>query len=132
MTDIETTTVCEEGYLCHSTIGEYDLSADALGEDAPTANQTLVAAYASCYLPALRVAGRQRNHDDLGQIAIDSAADLDSDDDLEAIRFDLKVEADVSDDELAEIVERAKGICHVHSAVRPGLQADITATGNAF
>lgn len=132
MTDIETSTVCEEGYSCSSRIGEFDLSVDATGEEAPSANQTLVAAYASCFLPALRVAGRQRGHDDLGRIAIDASADLDDDDDLAAIRFDLSTELDVSDEELEEVVERAKDICHVHSAVRPGLRADITAHGGAL
>lgn len=132
MTDIETSTVCKEGYACSSHVGEFDLSVDATGEEGPTANQTLVATYASCFLPALRVGGRQRGHDDLGKLQIDASADLDGDDDLEAIRFDLYVELDLSDEELEEIVGRAEDICHVHSAVRPGLRAEITPHGNAF
>ncbi|AUX08563.1 putative redox protein, regulator of disulfide bond formation [Halalkaliarchaeum desulfuricum] len=132
MTDIETSTVCEEGYHCSSHVGEFELSIDATGEEGPTANQALVATYASCYLPALRVAGQQRGHDDLGKLQIDASADLDDDDDLAAIRWDLHVELDLSDEELEEIVDRGKEICHVHSAVRPELRAEITAHGDAF
>ncbi|MEF8780304.1 MAG: OsmC family protein [Haloferacaceae archaeon] len=132
MTDIETSTLCEEGYACTSHVGDFDLSVDATGEEGPSANQTLVAAYASCFLPALRVGARQRGHDDIGKLQIDASADLDDDDDLSAIRFDLHVESDLSEEELDEIVARGKDICHVHSAVRPGLRAEITAYGNAF
>lgn len=132
MADIETSTLCKEGYACSSHAGDFDLSVDATGEEGPTANQTLVAAYASCFLPALRVGGRQRGHEDLGQLQIDASADLDDDDDLEAIRFDLFTELDLSEEELEEVVERAEDICHVHSAVRPGLRADITVHGGAF
>ncbi|MFB6122602.1 MAG: OsmC family protein, partial [Haloferacaceae archaeon] len=70
--------------------------------------------------------------DDLGKLQIDADADLDDDDDLESISFDVHVEADLDDDELDEVVARAEDICHVHAALREGLQADIDVYGDAF
>jgi len=132
MSDIETSTVSEAGFASTSQVGEFELTIDATDEQGPNPNAALVATYASCYLPAFRVGGQQRGHDDLGKVQIDADADLDDDDDLEAIRFDVYVEADLDDGELAEIVERAKDICHVQSAVREGLRAEIEAHGGAF
>jgi len=100
MTDIEVTSTCEEGYTANNVIDdEWELTVDALEEDGPSAQQVLVADYASCYLPALRVAADQTGYDDIGEIEIDVEADLDEDDDVSAIRFDLRVEADLGDDE---------------------------------
>ena len=132
MSDIETTTVSEEGFACTSQVGDFDMAIDATGEAGPDPNSALVATYASCFLPAFRVGGQQRGEDDLGKVQIDSSADLNDDDDLTAIRFDIHVEADLSDEEFDEIVERAEGICHVHDALREELHADITVQGGAF
>jgi len=132
MSDIETSTVSEEGFTSTSQVGDFSLTIDALGEDGPDPNSVLVADYASCFLPAFRVGGKQRGHEELGRVQIDAEADLDDDDDLAAIRFDIHVEADLDDETLADVVERAEGICHVHSALREGLRADITAHADAF
>jgi uncharacterized OsmC-like protein len=132
MTDIETTTVSEEGFASTSQAGEFELSIDATGEKGPDPNQVLVADYASCYLPAFRVAADEAGYDDLGKVQIDADADLNDDDDLEAIRFRVYVAADVPDEDLDNIVDRAAEICHVHSALREGLHADVTAHGDAF
>jgi uncharacterized OsmC-like protein len=132
MSDIQTSTVSEEGFASTSQVGEFELTIDALDEAGPNPNAVLVADYASCFLPAFRVGGQQRGHDDLGKVQIDADADLDEDDDLEAIRFDIYVEADLDDDTLATILERAKDICHVHSALREELRADATVHGDAF
>jgi uncharacterized OsmC-like protein len=132
MSDIETTTVSEEGFTSTSEIGAFELDIDATGETAPSSNQALVAAYAACYLPAFRVGAQQRGHDDLGRVQIDADADLDDDDDLEAIRFVVHVEADLDEETLADVVARGEDICHVHSAVREGLHADIEAHADAF
>ncbi|QLG27104.1 OsmC family protein [Halorarum halophilum] len=132
MTDIETTTVCEEGYVCDSQMGDFNITVDATGDEGPTANQVLVADYASCYLPAFRAGGQKAGHDDLGKVQIDAEADLDDDDDLTRISFDLYVEADLDDDTLDDLVARGEDICHVHSALREGLHADITAHADAF
>lgn len=132
MTDIETSTVSEQGYVSSSQVGDYELTIDATEEEGPSPNDVLVADYASCFLPAFRVGGQQRDHDDLGKLQIDAEADLNDDDDLSAIRFDLYVEEDLDDEELDEIVERAEGICHVHAALREELHADISVEGDAF
>lgn len=125
MTDIEVTSTCEEGYTVNNVIDdEWKLTTDALSEDGPTPNQVLAADYASCYLPALRVAADQTGYDDIGTVEIDVEADLDEDDDLVAVRFDLRVEEDLGDDE-AEVVELGEEICHVHSALREELHAEI-------
>lgn len=132
MTDIQTTTVSEEGFASRSQIGDFELTVDATNEQGPNPNEVLVADYASCFLPAFRVGGQQRDHDDLGQLQIDAAADVDNDDDLSAIRFDIHVEEDLDDDELDELVSRGKDICHVHAALREELHADISVEGGAF
>jgi len=132
MSDIQTSTVSEEGFASTSQVGDFELTIDALGEEGPDPNSVLVADYASCFLPAFRVGGQQRGHDDLGKVQIDADADLDEDDDLEAIRFDIYVEADLDEETLDEILDRAKNICHVHSALREALKADATVHGDAF
>ncbi|SFR43306.1 OsmC family protein [Halogeometricum limi] len=132
MSDIETSTVSEEGFASTSQVGDYELTIDATDETGPNPNAVLVADYASCFLPAFRVGGQQRGHDDLGKIQIDADADLDDDDDLSGIRFSIHVEADLDDETFDEIVERAEGICHVHAALREELHAEIDVHGGAF
>jgi len=132
MSDIETITISDEGFACVNQVGDFEFTIDATDEEGPNPNAALVATYASCFLPAFRVGGQQRGHDDLGEIQIDASADLDDDDDLESIHFVIHVGADLDDETLAEIVERAEGICHVHTALREGLHADIDVYGDAF
>jgi len=125
MADIEVDSTCAEGYTVESVInGEWELVIDALNEDGPDPNEVLVADYASCYIPALRVAAGKYNYDDIGEVEVEVAADLDEDDDLENIAFDVTVEADL-DDEERDIVELAEDICHVHSALVEELHAEI-------
>jgi organic hydroperoxide reductase OsmC/OhrA len=131
MTDILIESTSEEGYATTSIVGDFELSVDAGEEEGPGPNGTLVATYASCFIPAFRVGAQQRDHDDVGRIEITSEADLDDDDDLTAIRFTIKVEADLGDD-VDDIVERAEDICHVHSALREELRAEITVEDDAF
>lgn len=132
MSDIQTSTVSEEGFASTSQVGDFELTIDATNEDGPDPNQVLVADYASCFLPAFRVGGQQTGHDDLGKIQIDADADLNDDDDLERISFAVHVEADLDDGEFDEIVDRAEDICHVHAALREGLHAEIEVHGDAF
>ncbi|WP_459193924.1 OsmC family protein [Halosimplex sp. J119] len=132
MSDIEVTSVCEEGYTTESEIdGEWQLVVDALSEDGPSPNQVLAADYASCYIPALRVAADQTGYDDIGRVEVEVEADLDEDDDLESIAFTVKTEAALGDDG-QEIVELGEEICHVHSALTESLHADITIEDDAF
>jgi len=57
---------------------------------------------------------------------------LDDDDDLESIAFDVHVAADLDDETATDIAERAEGICHVHSALRDDLHADVSVYPGAF
>jgi uncharacterized OsmC-like protein len=132
MSDIETTTVSDEGFATTSQVGDFDMAIDPTDETGPNPNASLVATYAACFLPALRVAGQQMGHDDLGTIQIDASATVDDDDDLQSISFDVHVEADLDEDEVDEFVERGEGICHVHTALREGLHADVTVHTGAF
>lgn len=132
MADIETTTVNEEKYHALSRAGDFELSIDATGSDGPTPNEVLVADYASCFSFACR-AGAQRELDiDLGKIEAEAEAALDDDDDLESISFHFHFEADLDDEQVENVIELGEEICHVHAAVREGLQADIDATADAF
>lgn len=132
MADITVECECEEGYTVSSVIDdEWELVVDALGEDGPSANQTLAAAYASCYVPAFRVGADQTGYDDVGRIEVTVHANLDDDDDLTDIAFDIRVEEDLGDD-VDEIVAKGEDICHVHSALREGLLADISVEDDAF
>ncbi len=132
MSDIEVSSVCKAGYTTENEIdGEWSLVVDALGEDGPSPNQVLAADYASCYIPAFRVGAQQHGYDDIGTVEIDVSADLDEDDDLESVAFDVRVEAALGDD-AGPIAEAAEGICHVHSALHEGLHADISVEDEAF
>jgi len=132
MSDIETTTVSEEGFACTNRVGGFEFTVDATDAEGPNPNAALVATYASCFLPAFRVGGEQRGHDDLGKVQIDADADLDGNDDLAAIHFNIHVAADIDDETAAELVDRAEDICHVHSALRDDLAAEIAVYGDAF
>ena len=132
MSDIEVTSVCEEGYTVENEIdGEWSLVVDALSKDGPSANQVLVANYPSCYVPAFRVAAQQTGYDDVGRIEVEAEAELDEDDDLESMSWTLMVEESLGDDG-REIVELGEEICHVHSALRDDLHADIALEDDAF
>jgi organic hydroperoxide reductase OsmC/OhrA len=126
MADIEVESTCEAGYTVESVInGEWELIVDALSENGPSPNEVLAADYASCYIPALRVAADKYGHEDIGTVDVEVAADLDEDDDLEAIDFHVEVEESLADEE-RDIVELAEDICHVHSALQEDLHAEIT------
>lgn len=132
MADIEAHSVCEEGYTVVTRVGNFELTVDATGEDGPTAQEVLAADYASCYVPALRVAGQQHDYDDLGRVEIDVEANMDEDDDLTDIAFAIQVEADVDDEDVEDLISTGEDICHVHDAVKEELKADISLEGNAF
>lgn len=131
MPDIEVETTSEAGFVTESRVGNFAVTIDATGEEGPTSNEMLVTDYAACYIPAFRVGAQQRGYEELGKVVIDAEGDLDDGDDLEAIRFHIKVEADLGED-ADEIVSRGEEICHVHAALRDGLHAEIEVTDNAF
>lgn len=125
MPDIEVTSRSEEGYAVTGVVSDWELTTDATGETGPTPNQVLAADYAACFIPAFRVAANKLGHDDIGVVEVDVGVDLDEDDDLEAVSFDIQVEAALGND-VEETVDRAEDICHVHSALREELHADVT------
>lgn len=131
MADIELTSTCESGYAVTSAVGEWELTVDATGEEGPTAQEVLAADYASCYVPAFRVGASQEGIEDVGRIEVDVAADLDEDDDLASIAFEIRVEASLEGKDDA-VVARGEDICHVHDALREELHADISVTDEAF
>jgi uncharacterized OsmC-like protein len=124
MADIEVTSTSTAGYTTRSEIGEWEMTIDATDQEGPNPNAVLVANYASCFIPALRVAASETGVDDLGTIDIEVSADLDEDDDLESIAFDLSVEGSLDAD--TDLIARAEEICHVHAALREELQAEVT------
>lgn len=128
----EVHSVSEEGFSTRSEVREFETTIDATGENAPDTLESLLAAYAACYVPALRVGGEQRGVDDLGRIEIDATGELNDDDKLESVSFDVAVAADVDDETADRIVDRANALCKVHDAVKPSLHADVTVEGGAF
>ena len=131
MPDIEVTSTSDEGYVTNSVVDGWELTVDATGEDGPTPNQVLAADYASCFIPAFRVGANKEGFDDIGTVEIAVGADIDEDDDLESVSFDIYVEESLGDS-VEDIVSRAEDICHVHDALREGLHADISVTDEAF
>ena len=129
---IGVTSTSEEGYTTRSRVGDFELTVDATSEDGPEPNAVLLADYASCFIPAFRVGANKEGHEDLGRVDIDVEGDVNEDDDLEAIRFHILVEADLDDETFDDIAERAEDICHVHTALRDGLHAEISGETGAF
>ncbi|WP_227354392.1 OsmC family protein [Haladaptatus salinisoli] len=128
----EVTTTSEEGYSAENDIRDFSISIDATGEDAPDTLETLLAAYGSCYVPALRVGGEQRDAGDLGKIEIDVSGDLNDDDKLESVAFDIRWEADTDDETAQNVIDRAFELCKVHDALKDSLHADASVETGAF
>ncbi len=130
MPDIEAESTCTEGYTTTSVVGEYELTVDATEQSGPSPNQVLVADYASCFIPAFRVGANKEGFENVGVIEVDAAADLDEDDDLEYIEFEMRVEESLGNS-VQDVVDRAEDICHVHAALREELQAEVTVRDDA-
>jgi len=130
MNEFSLTTTNADGYDTESVIGDFALAIDPMDETGPNPNAVLVADYASCFLPAVRMGAQQNGYDDLGRMEIESTAAVDDHDDLQSISFTLKVESAVEDPD--ELLALGEELCHVHSALREGLAADITVEDNAF
>jgi organic hydroperoxide reductase OsmC/OhrA len=132
MNEIQTTTVSEAGFATTSQIGDFELSIDATNEAGPNPNAVLVADYAACFLPALRVGAQRTGVEGLGTLQLDAEADLDDGEDITGIRFTIRVGVELSDEQRAAILEQAEQICHVHAALRDELAAEITLIDAAF
>lgn len=125
------TTSSGEGFVSTNSIRDFTTEIDATGEEAPDTLESVLAAYGSCYVPALRVAGQQRGIDDLGRIEIEVSGELNEDDKLSSISFSVGVEEDISGKE-AEIVDRANELCKVHDALKEELKASVEVESGAF
>ena len=128
----EAHTVSEEGFASTSQIRDFELFVDPGGEDAPDTLEVLLADYAACSVPAFRVGAQQRGVEDLGRLEIEVSGELNDDDKLESISFDVSVEAELADGKDEEILERVRALCKVHDALKDSLHADMTLTGGAF
>lgn len=131
MTDIEVTSTSEEGSTVTSVVDGWELIVDATGENGPTAQEVLAGNYASCFIPAFRVAAEREGYDDVGRLELAVDAALGEDDELSNIAFHLAVEASLSGDADA-IVTRATEACHIHNSLRPELHANVTVADDAF
>lgn len=121
----EVTTISGEGYSSENVIRDFDVEIDATGEGAPDTLEMLLASYASCFVPALRVGAEQRDAGDLGEVEIRTTGELDDDDKLDAIHFDVDVDADLDQSTADEVLERAEELCKVHDALKASLYAEI-------
>ena len=131
MADIEATAKNDEKFFATSRVGDFELSIDATGEEGPSPDQIIVADYAACYSFAFR-AGAQKEHDlSLGAIRTEAEADLTDDDFLESVSLTVHVEDDLDDDQVDELVELGKDLCHVQQAVKEDLHADIDVVPNS-
>lgn len=124
------TTTSEEGFSATNEIRDFETEIDSAGEDAPDTLEALLAAYGSCYVPALRVGGEQRGVEDMGRIEIDVSGEQNDDDKLESIEFEIRVEGDV--DNAEDVLERADQLCKVHDALKSDLHAEKTLEGSSF
>ncbi|WP_267639883.1 OsmC family protein [Haloarchaeobius amylolyticus] len=127
----EVRTISEEGFSATNEIRDFETTIDATGEDAPDTLESLLASYAACFVPALRVAAEQRQAGELGRVEIHTTGDLNEDDKLDAITFDVKVENEVGDKADA-VVERAEALCKVHDALKESLHATVELEDGAF
>ena len=128
----EVTTVSTEGFASTTSVRNYTVDIDPSGETAPDTLESLLASYAACYMPALRVAAKQRDVGELGRVEIAVSGELNEDDKLRAIAFDIAVETPIDDDQGANVIERANELCKVHDAVKPELKAAMSIEGGSF
>ncbi|WP_115863989.1 OsmC family protein [Halorussus litoreus] len=127
----QVTTVSEEGYASDNSVRDFDLTIDATGEEGPDTLEALLAAYGSCYVPALRVGAEQRDVGDLGRVEIDVNGDLNDDDKLAAVQFHVRTDAEMDDGQAEAVAERANELCKVHDALKAELAAEIEIDGHA-
>ncbi|AEN05178.1 OsmC family protein [Halolamina sp.] len=128
----QVTTVSEDGYASTTEVRDFSVDIDPGGESAPDTLEALLASYGACYVPALRVGAKQREVGELGRIELDITGDLNDDDKLAGVTFDIAVSADVSEAEGQAAIDRAFDLCKVHDALKSELHAETNFEGNAF
>lgn len=125
------TTRSEDGFVSTSDMDGYTIEIDGSGEETPGTLDHLLAAYAACYVPALRVGAEQRNVGELGSLEIEVTGDLNDDDKLAAVSFDISSEANLDGEHADAVIERANALCKVHDALKSDLHADVTIDGQS-
>lgn len=120
------TSISQSGYATENRFDDHTVTVDSREETGPNPTATLLGAYASCYVVGLRIAAADRGYPDLGRIEIDVTGHRDADRELEAIEFELALEADIPHDDAQAIADRALETCHVGTALRDDLAADVT------
>lgn len=130
MADIDISSTSQNGFATRSVVEDWELTIDAAEQEGPNPVQVLVASYVSCFVPAFKIGAKREGIDDLGEIAVTTTAELDDEDDLAGVTFEIAVEAQLGDATPA-IVDRAESLCHVHDALRDQLQAEVTVTDGA-
>lgn len=125
----QVTTISESGFESTSAINGRTIEIDAAGESTPDTLEHLLATYAACYVPALRVGAEQRDAGDLGTIEINVSGETNDDGKLSAVSFDISTEADVTGDQAAAVINRADALCKVHDALKPALHASVVLNG---
>lgn len=124
------TTTSNEGFASSSTIRDFHVEIDPRGEAAPDTIESLLAAYAACYVPALRVTADRRELGELGAVTIEVVGDLDDNGKLDGVTFDVDLEADLGADERETLIEGANALCKVHAALRESLRASVAVNGH--
>ncbi|KPN30649.1 OsmC-like protein [Halolamina pelagica] len=128
----QVTTVSEDGYASTTEVRDFSVDIDPGGESAPDTLESLLASYGACYVPALRVGAKQRDVGELGKVELSITGELNDDDKLASIHFDIAVENDVSEADGEEAIDRAFDLCKVHDALKGDLHAETTFEGDAF
>jgi len=128
----QVTTVSEDGYASTTEVRDFSVDIDPGGESAPDTLESLLASYGACYVPALRVGAKQRDVGELGKVELSITGELNDDDKLDGIHFDIAVENDVSEADGEEAIDRAFDLCKVHDALKGDLHAETTFEGDAF
>lgn len=120
----------ESGFQSTSAIRAFSLEIDPTGDDAPDTLESLLATYAACYIPALRVTASRADLEPLGAIEISVEGALNEDDKLEAVSFEITTDASLDDEAAETVITGANELCKVHDALRAGLHAETTLDGH--
>ncbi|MFB6266670.1 MAG: OsmC family protein [Halodesulfurarchaeum sp.] len=118
--------ISRAGFATENHIGEHTITVDSREERGPNPTATLLASYASCFVVGLRIAASEEGFDDLGTVQIDVTGTRDDSNDLDGVAFDLAIEHYPGDEAADEVVDRALRTCHVGTALREELEADVT------
>lgn len=119
------TTRSTAGFTSTSNIRDHELTVDATGEGSPDTLEVLLVGYASCFVPALRVAADQLDVGELGEITLHVEGQLNESDKLKSVAFQVETEANLDPEGADKLVSKAEQLCKVHDALKPALHATV-------